>query len=219
MGSPADYPESLRVGATNSLDAAAGFSSRGPSAFGVVKPDISAPGVNVRSSVPGNGYRSLSGTSMAAPHAAGAVALLWAARPDLIGDLPATMALLRGTALNRSEATCGGDSDGDPNNVYGDGRLDALAMVAETANSFRRGTDCVADGRFNISDSIVLLGHLWQGGEVPDCRDACDTNDDQRSDPHAPVPLHGRAGTRGAVPGLRERPHHRPAGLHPGAGV
>ena len=127
--SPGDYPESFSVGATDSYDNIAYFSSLGPSAFGQTKPDVSAPGLDILSSVPGNGYNSYSGTSMAAPHVAGSVALLWAASPALIRDIEATALVLRGTAVDRVDVGCGGDADGDPNNIYGDGRLDAYAAV------------------------------------------------------------------------------------------
>lgn len=126
-GSPGDYPESVGVGATSSTDTIASFSSRGPSSFGVVKPDLSAPGVSVRSSVPGSGYASYSGTSMAAPHVAGAIALLWSAAPALARDVAATEQLLRGTAVSLADTTCGGTAS--DNNVFGDGRLDVLAAV------------------------------------------------------------------------------------------
>jgi subtilisin family serine protease len=69
---------------------------------------------------------------MAAPHVAGTVALLWSAEPALVGRVAETAAILRGTALPRSAAqTCGGVPGSQaPNNVFGWGRLDALAAVA-----------------------------------------------------------------------------------------
>ncbi|MEM6272067.1 MAG: S8 family serine peptidase [Bacteroidota bacterium] len=68
----------------------AGFSSRGPSDCGGsgslnIKPEVSAPGVGVRSSQGASGYGNLSGTSMAAPHASGAIILLKEAFPQLTG--------------------------------------------------------------------------------------------------------------------------------------
>ncbi|MGH8245073.1 MAG: S8 family serine peptidase, partial [Gammaproteobacteria bacterium] len=78
VNSPGDYAESFGSGATDMNEAIAGFSSRGPSLFGGTKPNVSAPGVSVRSSVPTDGYSSLSGTSMASPHTARTVALVWA---------------------------------------------------------------------------------------------------------------------------------------------
>ena len=79
------YDASFSVGATDSTDAIAGFSSRGPvtvDGSNRLKPDISAPGVNVRSSVPGGGYSTFSGTSMAGPHVVGVVALVLSANAD-----------------------------------------------------------------------------------------------------------------------------------------
>ncbi len=131
-GSPGDYPESFGVGAIDIFDNIAGFSSRGPAnGFGgIVKPNVSAPGVSVRSSVPTNSYASLSGTSMAAPHVAGVVALLWAAMPELVGDIAGTEDILQRTAQFRGSTQCG--SEGPPNNVYGWGIVDSLAAVQDS---------------------------------------------------------------------------------------
>ena len=65
---------------------------------GRVKPDIAAPGVAVWSAFPGDSYAEFDGTSMAGPHVAGVVALMWSANPALIGDIERTETILRETA-------------------------------------------------------------------------------------------------------------------------
>ncbi len=128
-GSPGDFTESFSAGATDDNDVIAEFSGRGPSAFGKVNPDVAAPGVEVVSSVPGGGYQAFSGTSMAAPHVAGTLALVLSAEPTLRGDIAGATDAVRTTAIDILDDSCGGDDDGDPNNVYGDGRIDAKAAV------------------------------------------------------------------------------------------
>ncbi len=131
VGSPGDYPESFASGASDAADEVAGYSSRGPSAFGGVKPDLTAPGTGIRSSFPYDSYVVLSGTSMASPHAAASAALVWSVAPAYRGNTGATAQLLRSTALVRTTSeTCGGVPAGaSPNNTYGSGLLDARAAV------------------------------------------------------------------------------------------
>ncbi|NMC12808.1 MAG: S8 family serine peptidase [Chloroflexi bacterium] len=83
VSSPGSYPESLAVGAVDQNKVVASFSSRGPSPWGEIKPELVAPGVQIRSSYPGGGYAYSNGTSMAAPHVCGVAALLLQAKPDL----------------------------------------------------------------------------------------------------------------------------------------
>jgi subtilisin family serine protease len=135
-GSPGDYWMSFAAGATDSTDAIAFFSSRGPSLnWAYPKPNLSAPGVDVRSSVPGGGYALSSGTSMAAPHSAGVAALLWATHPELIGQIEPTIWLMQQSAdPQTSGESCGGVPGTEvPNNTFGWGIVDALA-AAELAD-------------------------------------------------------------------------------------
>lgn len=134
INAPATLDQAFSVGATTNSDAIASFSSRGPSLLtGKVKPDVVGPGVGVRSARPGNvsDYGTSSGTSMAAPHVAGVVALLWSAAPSLRGDVAATEAILRQTARPLTSSESCGDIPGSsrPNNTYGYGLVDALAAV------------------------------------------------------------------------------------------
>jgi subtilisin family serine protease len=126
---PAIYQRSFVVGSTTSTDAMSGFSSRGPVAGVSNKPDVSAPGSEVRSSVPGNGYELMSGTSMAGPHVAGAAALLISAVPSLRGRPARIGKILSATTVHiNSTQNCGGVLPTTfPNPVQGHGRIDVYA--------------------------------------------------------------------------------------------
>jgi subtilisin family serine protease len=132
------YEASFTVGATGPADTIAAFSSRGPvtaDGSGRLKPNITAPGVSIRSTVPGGSYSLSSGTSMAAPHIAGVVALLIAAEPSLAGQVDQLEGLIEQTAVPLTTSQgCGADeSDTIPNHVFGWGRVDALAAVEAIA--------------------------------------------------------------------------------------
>ena len=130
---PAIYDSSFSVGATDANDNIASFSSRGPADHtNLLKPDISAPGKNIRSSLRNGGYGSMSGTSMAAPHVSGLVALLLSARPYLAGQVEAIETRIEQNALPLTTLEkCGGvPGDQIPNNTYGWGRIDALETIS-----------------------------------------------------------------------------------------
>ena len=130
---PSIYAASYTVGALNTgQDVVASFSSRGPviiDGSNRIKPDITAPGTNIRSSYNGfdTDYEILSGTSMATPHIAGAIALLWCARPELRHNISDSQTVLNEAAFFLAYKQCG--TPGPPNNVAGWGRVDILAAV------------------------------------------------------------------------------------------
>ena len=130
---PSIYAASYTIGALNTgTGNVASFSSRGPvlvDGSHRIKPDISAPGTNIRSSYNGsdNDYASLSGTSMATPHIAGAMALLWCAHPELRHNISASRTVLNEAAFFLAYKQCG--TPGPPNNVVGWGRVDILTAV------------------------------------------------------------------------------------------
>ncbi|MGP3957368.1 S8 family serine peptidase [Nonomuraea sp. 3N208] len=129
-GSPGGYAASYSAGSFDVNGAIMPESSRGPGENGEIKPNISAPGVNVRSAVPGNAYGIKSGTSMASPHVAATVALMWSASPALRNDVEATRVLLDGTASDVDATYCGGTAA--DNFMWGEGRLDTYAAVKAT---------------------------------------------------------------------------------------
>lgn len=146
LNPPAIYQASLSIGATGSDDNIAVFSSRGPvTADGSnrLKPELSAPGVAIRSAIRNNGYDLSSGTSMAGPHVAGLVALLIAAQPGLAGEVWEIEQILKSTAVPRTTSQDCGLIPGTnvPNNSYGYGRIDALAAyhaaLAFTPKNYR----------------------------------------------------------------------------------
>ncbi len=126
------YDAAFSVGAIDQSGNLADFSSRGPVTVDGsqrIKPDIVAPGVDVRSSLPGNTYGENSGTSMAGPHIAGVVALLWSAQPKLIGDIDKTEQILISTARPYKGRSSGCDGSELPNDGEGYGVVDAYAAV------------------------------------------------------------------------------------------
>ncbi|HEU4365600.1 MAG TPA: S8 family serine peptidase, partial [Candidatus Krumholzibacteria bacterium] len=132
-GSPGNVPSAFGVGATDFADVIASFSSRGPVTWNFApyigtytKPDISAPGVQIYSTVPGGEWQwsgagfTWSGTSMAAPHVSGTVALMRQANPAM--TIAEMKQILAQTSLDLGSA-------GMDNN-YGWGRVNAFAAVS-----------------------------------------------------------------------------------------
>ncbi|MBC7644162.1 MAG: S8 family serine peptidase, partial [Thermoleophilia bacterium] len=125
VGAPGSYPEVISIAATDKDDKVASFSSRGPSPMkgddgSDKKPDVAAPGKDIISSVPGGGYASFSGTSMATPGVSGVIALLLSKYKDL--SHAEIVKVLTTSAVDLG--TPGYDYD------YGYGRVDAKAAMA-----------------------------------------------------------------------------------------
>lgn len=125
--SPANYPEALSVGAVDNGDGIATDSSRGPSSCGgsSVYPRLVAPGVGILSTAPYGLYTVASGTSLAAPHVTGALALLLSAHPGLSPDE-------QENALEQGAHDLGSPG---PDDDFGFGRLDVPGALAAVGSS------------------------------------------------------------------------------------
>jgi hypothetical protein len=153
---PARWDSLIAVAATDSKDKRATFSSTGPAV------ELAAPGVSIYSTLPGGGYGTKSGTSMACPHAAGAAALVIS--EALYNNVPLSpwevRNILNSTAIDLG--TAGRD------NLYGYGRVDVAAAVAampratgtisgtvidSTTNAPIKGATVEAGGKFEITDA------------------------------------------------------------------
>jgi subtilisin family serine protease len=134
VGSPGSADAALTVGAVDRDDNLADFSSRGPRiGDGAIKPDVTAPGVNIVAALHSDGtiapevepgYTALSGTSMATPHVAGAAALLAQQHPDYTGAQ--LKAILSGSAKPHPDLTAF---------EQGSGRIDVARAITQTVVS------------------------------------------------------------------------------------
>ena len=146
--SPANYPEAFAVGATDNNNAIYSSGSRGPSACGeaqTIFPELMAPGINVKTTDLFNFYTNTTGTSMAAPHVAGTLALLMSAYPNLT-------AAEQEAALTNSAVDLG---PAGPDNDYGHGRLDALAAYQWLASGGATPTP-TPGGNLALNKSVTV---------------------------------------------------------------
>lgn len=142
VANPANYPESFATGATDINGNLASFSLLGPSPYGEIKPEVSAPGVNIRSSVPGGAYEGgWNGTSMAGPHTAALAALLLQANHSLTVDQ--LEEIITDTATPRTDS----QYPTSPNNGYGHGIINVLDAVGS-----------VLEGIGTVSGRVVTAG-------------------------------------------------------------
>lgn len=181
QNAPARYPEAFTVGATtHDTDTVSSFSSRGPAAADpenpasplYTKPNISAPGSDIRSSLRGSDdeYGELSGTSMAGPHVAGLVALVISANPELAGNVDRIEEIIEQSALKKTtNEGCGGDTEEDvPNNTYGWGRIDALAAVNMALGDVPAPAQLLnisTRARVQTGDNVLIGGFIVTGTE------------------------------------------------------
>ncbi|MFN2746132.1 MULTISPECIES: S8 family serine peptidase [unclassified Bacillus (in: firmicutes)] len=126
---PSNYPESFAIGAVDSENSLADFSLQGPSPYDEIKPDLSAPGVSIRSAYPGHRYAIMDGTSMATPHISGIVALMREVNPNISVDEIERILLKTATPLSDKTFTK------SPNNGYGYGLVNALKAFNEAKKS------------------------------------------------------------------------------------
>jgi len=158
----ADLPSTVTIDGNNpveiltdNVDIMAGFSSRGPGPFlNNIKPDVTAPGVNVYSSVFNNDFAMFQGTSMATPHVAGAAALLLQDRPNLT---PEDVKSLLGNNAEREVWAnfVGGDLAGVMDR--GGGRIDLpRAFAAETTFDPMSLSFGLHNGNRKINESITV---------------------------------------------------------------
>ena len=183
VGSPASYPTTIGVGATDASDNIASFSNPGPapnqspwndplywyySTWNLLKPDVSAPGVNVRSSMPGSTYGVMSGTSMASPHVTGGTAVLLQKNANLtVTDLYDLFRLY-----------CDQPSQGAPypNYNYGWGRINLWRSLQNTPasnqpNVVLNRTQVVNDnngnGKLDPGETAGIITYLRNTGSQP----------------------------------------------------
>ncbi|MGA5507574.1 S8 family peptidase [Streptomyces umbrinus] len=133
VGTPGSAAAALTVGAVDRQDAIAEFSSRGPTADGSLKPDLTAPGVDIVAAKAAegfmgdpaaDGYVSMSGTSMATPHVAGAAAILAQQHPDWTG--PRIKAALTASAKPAAATSA---------YTQGTGRVDVAGAITQQLTS------------------------------------------------------------------------------------
>jgi hypothetical protein len=154
VGTPGDAPEALTVGAVDKQDKLAVFSSRGPIvADESVKPDVTAPGVNINAAKTGGGHTTMSGTSMATPHVAGAAALLRQARPGITGAELKSL-LMAGAKPGQDIAV----------DAQGAGRIDVAAALKATVVA---SLGSVNFGKVTVGEAKSLTVGYHNLGQAP----------------------------------------------------
>ncbi|MCY7724940.1 S8 family serine peptidase [Bacillus pumilus] len=150
IANPANYQEAFATGATDQDNKLGSFSLQGPSPYGVMKPDIAAPGVNIRSSIPGKGYEDgWNGTSMAGPHVSAVVALLRQVQSDL--SVEEIEQILIDTAKQLTDQ----QFPESPNNGYGAGLVDAKEAITALTDGIGTIEGQVTNENVNLGDMKI----------------------------------------------------------------
>ena len=150
---PADADSIIACGAVDSFGVIVGFSSRGPTSDGRIKPELVAQGSSVykASSLDTLTYNRGGGTSFATPLLGGCAAVLLSARPNL-NNMQVREAMMESA-----------NNVGSPNNNYGWGMPDMLLALRY---SFING-DVNTDNNINLADIISLVNYFFKGGLAP----------------------------------------------------
>ena len=149
IGSPGAARRAITVGASDKTDQLAYFSSKGPnSQIYSIKPEVTAPGVDIKSTILDEGYEYHDGTSMASPHVAGVCALLKAVHPDWTPDQ--IKSALMTTAIDIGEEVM----------AQGSGRIDAFRAVKINTSAkpahLSFGVDDISLSIWNIDETVVV---------------------------------------------------------------
>jgi subtilisin family serine protease len=155
IGHPQVHPVALVAGATGANGLITDFSSRGPGRYHDLvtqKPNLTAPGDNVNSSVPGGGYEEMSGTSMACPHVAGAAALLFQLDPRLSPEQ--MRKVLTQSTIPVDEAGRRLPRRGQWNAVYGLGKMHIPSAV-RLAHAVKDARDALKFFLFSPDDQQI----------------------------------------------------------------
>ncbi|WP_295393517.1 S8 family serine peptidase [uncultured Thiodictyon sp.] len=187
VGNPARYGNVTGVGSSGQADGQyATHSNWGPTdnpdtvnprGYPNLKPQVLAPGVNIRSSVntgDADFQGGWTGTSMSAPHVSGLVALMWQAAPCLVGNYAATETLIEQTATPIPYASGGTPPPGPgnvPNYATGWGEINALAAITQARNSCGptgglTGTVTIAGSGDPLPGATVTAGNSTGTTEV-----------------------------------------------------
>lgn len=170
VGFPAELPLVMAIGATDDDDNPASFTNPGPEV------EVAAPGVDVLTTTISGGYSESSGTSFAAPYAAGLAGLIWSEAPCL------TNAEVRQAMIDTADDVHASGFDF----LTGWGRLNAGQAVASVSGSCCPG-DSNGDGAVDLADLNEVLAHFGEGtqppiGPNPIIPEAGDVNGDDRVD-------------------------------------